>query len=545
MQKISQHKVWQAGLVTVACLTIATGMTTCVAAAATNHQAAGQTSKIEKKFEMTRIYDIESVDGKIHEKIVDHQQLHQKPINGYKMWVNDVGETRWAKHDFDHYQGYTASLHHGNIDYFSPQREPATTVYHVFLYPENEGQTAVKRCSGYVDFVNDQGKLVQRHIYNYMFAKDEQPSYEVALKPVGKWQLGENVAKTYTFKYMNDGFEDGKFLVEPLQDKPSEGQPDQPDKGKPKDPDKDKADVPAKKPEEQPGDHTEMPADKPDKQPGKDEETGKPAEKPDSGQDTPADKPDKKPELPSDKPGEDQTDTPTDKPDDSRPETPGDKPVEQPDKGETEKPSDQPDKKPDQGTDSGSDVGGDTGTTPDAKPEKPVEDDKQDPGRGESTGHQSQPAEDGDKEQPSGDGKDEEATSKPDMGQVPATKPDDEAPDSTKPVKPAKPSQPTNPSKDSDSVFKPDDDPGQASENDVDHHDSGENDQNHAASQKDESNTDLDRALLQLGQPVEDSKKVVDAATLPQTGSQSMGLFAGLMAFAGSFLCIFKKKSQK
>ena len=364
--------------------------------------------------------------------------------------------------------------------------------------------------------------MVQRHIYNYMFAKDEQPSYKVPLKPVGNWQLGENTAKSYTFKYMNDGFEDGKFLVELLQEKPAEDQPDQPDEGK--------SDASTDTPAEKPGDdHTESPSDRPNEKPGKDEQyekpgkdarPGKPTEGPDSGHDeSPVEKPDEKPSKPSDKTDDGRTEAPVEKPDDSKPETPD----EQPDKGEVEKPTDQPN--------------------------KPTEDDKA--GSEETTDQPEKPSEDDDNNQSTEKGEDEEPTSEPDTGKTPSTPGLEKPYDTGKPANPEKPSQPTQPAKDHHPTSKPEDDQEQVDKttgND-DQHDTEINDKANADGRNDgqtsESDANLDSALLQLGQPADNGKQAADSTTLPQTGNQLQGLVTGLLALVGSFLSLFMKKSQK
>lgn len=529
MQK-TQHSIWQAGLVTVACLAMATGITSISASAATNEPASQQDAWMDKSAAMTRIYEIESLDGKIHDQLVDQQKLNCKMINGHQMWTNDADETHWTKHEFNHYQGYTPSMEHSNYDYFSPQREPATVVYHIFLYPEAEGQGGVIRNAGYINFVNDQGKLVQRHIYNYMFPKDAHPSYEVALKPVGDWQLADPNNRTYKFEYLTYGFEDGKFLVEPVKDSAGE-QPGEPDPGKSEDP--------ARSDQQPSDDKTKDPSEKTDEQP--DKEPDKPDLEPDKPAYKPDEQPSEQPDHPAKKPdtGQDKGDS-TEKPSD---QTDPDKPVD---------PSDQLDKKPDESPNAGK--GDDAGKQPDPQPgDQPGEDGKHDADADSSTDQPQHPSKDEGKDRPADGGADQHPIDQPDTGKTPT---DPALPDHSKetdrPLKPTNPDQPQETDKDGDQAIKPGDD-HEASEERNSQNDDRQTpadvnkpvaDDQPVVDKKGSTDPELDRELLQLGQAV-DNKPSGETASLPQTGNQSWSLTAGLLTLMASLLAFLSGKAKR
>lgn len=214
MDNEKNKKVYQLGLTAVTCLTIGTGIVVGPQIMSVSANSV-TTAKAVANPQMTHIYEISSTDGKIHDQIVDHFTLHrQKNSLGRMIWVNENGQKSWPLREFDHYAGYTPSTTHADSEAFTPRAKANFVVRHVFLYPGKRSSTHYMRMSANLYFVDKKGKVVQTHIYNFMFPKGSHPSYKIDLKPVGNWKLGKGVSTQHTLSYGQYGFPEDKILVE-------------------------------------------------------------------------------------------------------------------------------------------------------------------------------------------------------------------------------------------------------------------------------------------------------------------------------------------
>lgn len=214
MDNDKNKKVYQLGLAAVTCLTIGTGIVVGPQIMSVSANSV-TTAKAVTNPQMTHIYEISSTDGKIHDRIVDHFTLHrQKNSFGRMIWVNENGQKSWPIREFDHYTGYTPSTLHADPDVFTPEAKSNFVVRHVFLYPGKRSSDHYMRMSARLYFVNKKGKVVQTHIYNFMFPKGSHPSYKIDLKPVGDWRLGKGVSAQHKLSYGKFSFPEDKILVE-------------------------------------------------------------------------------------------------------------------------------------------------------------------------------------------------------------------------------------------------------------------------------------------------------------------------------------------